>query len=108
MQPNEYQFGGKDAQGYYFSATSIATDARAPCFDMDEKFRTCPVALAAESNDVYTWRNRAEKGLLGVPAKRLSMFLLLAIEEADRCIRQRSSFELKRPRNERTEPNNPH
>lgn len=87
VEPNEEQMGGKDAEGYYFSATSIATDARAPCFDGNERFRVCPVwlSIAPPAQIAFRLRRHAERGTLSalVAPAEMSAWAMNALDEAD-------------------------
>lgn len=87
---------------WYFTALSLATDARAPAFERGERYYTCPVASLAspEVGAALTWYKQREKGILAaVWQKPLTARALDLIECVDRAVADLIEFESENRRN---------
>lgn len=88
----------EDKKGLFVRATSIVKDARAPCFSHDEKFYSCPVAMATTcsfTHAAYGWHARVKDGLLDTlaPTDKLPALVLAAISEVGRAISARERWD---------------
>lgn len=81
---------------FYFTAITLATDARAPVFTPNERHFRCPVSglLDPTANAVYRWFKQREKGILGLAwgHKPLSHYALACLEVLDSAIAEEKAF----------------
>ena len=96
---------GRDEGGLFVHSTSLADDATAPCFEHDERFYSCPVAMAGTpfAHAAFSWHERAEARMLGTlgPMHRLTALCVAAIAEVKHALASRQVFELERAEKKR-------
>lgn len=86
----------KDERGFYVTALSLTKDAAAPCFEPEERFYTCPVALAGSdfAVEAFKWYNCYSKpGRSVFMPRKVSALVYSAITEIDAALASRDKYE---------------
>lgn len=91
----------QDAAGFYVTPLSVATEPQAPCFEPEERFRSCPVALAGSDFAVqaYKWHGSFTKpGRREFLPDRLSALVEEAVYAVDHALALREDYETEKMR----------
>jgi len=85
-----------DDTGPYLTPLAFARDAMAPCFKPEERFYTCPVAIASEPLTAlaYDWHSVLSKpGRRDMLPRKLSAIVAEAVREVDSALASRDRYE---------------
>lgn len=85
-----------DDSGPYLSPLAFSKDAGAPCFEPEERFYSCPVAMAAEplTSYAFEWHSALSKpGRRDMLPRKLSAIVAEAVKEVDAALASRDRYE---------------
>lgn len=90
-----------DESGPYLTPLAFSKDAAAPCFEPEERFYTCPVAMSAEPLTAlaYDWHSVLSKpGRRDMLPRKLSATVREAVNAVDSAIASRDRYETEKLR----------
>ena len=96
LQPGKRLRPLQDGKGFFVTPLSVANDAAAPCFEPEERFYTCPVAVAGSDFAVqaFRWHSCFTKpGRRDFLPERLSALVEEAVFAVDHALATREEYE---------------
>lgn len=88
-----------DSEGAYLTPLAFSKDALAPCFEPEERFRSCPVAMTAEplAALAYDWHSALSKpGRRDMLPRKLSAIVRESVNAVDAALASRERYEYKK------------